>query len=311
MSTVTTWDPGLDGLGPSVVALGVFDGVHRGHQALIDATCTIAAREGLPAAVVTFDPDPALVLEGPSGTRLLTADEKLRLIRERGVDLVVVVPFTPQLAQWEPERFVDEVLVEALEPRVVVVGPEFRFGARAAGDVQALRAAGERDGFTVEVAEPVTAHGERVSSTRIRGRLAAGDVAGAADLLGRPHRLSGPVRHGRGEGAELLGMPTANIAVDDHAMLPASGVYAGIVTTPDGTRHASAVAVGRPPMFPEARDLLEAHVIGWSGDLYDQTITVEFIDRVRAQRKFDSLDDLAEAMRRDAVLAEEAARASL
>ena len=143
MTRLVTWEPGLSGLGPSVVALGVFDGVHLGHQALIDAMCDIARREQLVAAVVTFDPDPAFVLEGPSATRLQTTMEKLRLLEGRGVDLALVVPFTAETASWEPLRFVDDVLLASLAPRFVVVGPEFRFGSRAAGDADVLRDAGQ------------------------------------------------------------------------------------------------------------------------------------------------------------------------
>lgn len=311
MTRVVTWDPAVVDLGPAVVALGVFDGVHLGHRSLIESTCEIARADGLVSAVVTFDPDPASVIAGQTGSRLVDPAEKIDLIAALGIDLVLVVPFTEAVAALEPERFLAEVLVTALAPRTVVVGPEFRFGAGAGGDVAVLELAGRGLGFSVVVADPLLANGERVSSTRIRGLLAEGDAGEASLLLGRPHRLTGIVRRGRGQGATVLGMPTANVVVDEHAMLPGSGVYAGLVTLPDGKRLPAAVAVGRPPMFPEARDLLEAHVIGWSGDLYGRKISVEFLRRLRGQRRFDSVEKLAEAMRADAERADEIGTAEL
>ncbi len=303
MSRFVTWRPGLSGLGPAVVALGVFDGVHLGHQALVRRMCELSEAAGAVAAVVTFDPDPASVLEGPSATRLLEPGEKLEALRALGTDLVLVVPFTRELAAWSPERFVEDVLVTALAPIAVVVGPDFRFGARGAGRADTLVAEGAADGFTVEVTPAFEVDGARVSSTRIRTLLAEGDVAAAARLLGRPHRVTGPVRRGRGEGGPVLGMPTANIAVDEHAALPAAGVYAGVAVLPDGSRHPAAVSVGRPPMFPQARDLLEAYVIGWEGELYDEALTIEFIEHLRPMRTFASVGELAEAMQADAARA--------
>ena len=305
MSRVVEWHPGPSGLGPAVVALGVFDGVHRGHVSLICLTVRRAREAGLPAAVVTFDPDPAHVVGHAPGTRLLDPDEKTALIADLGVDTVVVVPFDETLAAWPPQRFVDEILVATLQPVLVVVGPEFRFGAGARGDAETLRLSCAESGCRVELAEPLTEDGERVSSTRIRGLLMEGDVASAARLLGRPHRLTGPVHRGRGEGAAVLGMATANVELDEHAALPASGVYAGVATTEDGTRWPTATAVGKHPMFPEARDVLEAHLVGFTGDLYGQRLTIEFLERIREQRRFDSVEALAEAMAADAVTAGE------
>jgi riboflavin kinase/FMN adenylyltransferase len=299
------WTPGLTGLGPSVVALGAFDGVHLGHRALIRRTCDQAQAAGLPGAVMTFDPDPAAIIRGPSATRLLEPPERMRRIVELGADIVLVVPFTEQLALWAPDRFIDELLVPALQPVTVVVGPDYRFGAHAAGTAATLCRAGERWGFRVKVAELFAVDGERVSSTRIRRLLAGGDAEGAARLLGRPHYVCGLVHAGRGEGAATLGIPTANVQVGEDVMLPDAGVYAGFVTTPDGERRPAALSVGRPPTFPEARDLLEAHVIGWSGDLYDQMVTVEFVRRMRAQRPFSSTEELSAAMRADIELAAE------
>jgi riboflavin kinase / FMN adenylyltransferase len=220
----------------------------------------------------------------------------------------VVVPFDETIAGWSPERFVDDILVPTFSPALVVVGPEFRFGVGASGDADTLRRICSGRGCKVELARPLTDDGDRISSTRIRRLLAEGDVAAASRLLGRPHRLSGAVHRGRGEGARVLGLPTANVDLDEHAALPASGVYAGVATTPDGVEWPAAVAVGTPPMFPESRDVLEAHLIGFEGDLYGQRLTVSFIERIRPQRRFASPEALAEAMRQDVETAQRIVR---
>jgi riboflavin kinase/FMN adenylyltransferase len=251
------------------------------------------------AAVLTFDRDPDEILRpGTVPTRLLEPAEKLGAIEALGVDTVLVVPFDETVAGWAPERFVDEVLCTAFEPRAVVVGPNFRFGARATGNPDTLAAAGERCGFTVEVAPLLEVDGAPVSSTRIRGLLADGAVEAAAHLLGRPHHIVGVVVHGRGEGA-ALGVPTANLALDPAAALPRAGVYAARVTLPDGTVHPAGVTVGRPPTFPMAHDLVEAHLISYAGDLYGQQLRVAFVSRLRDMERYESLDELKAAMARD------------
>jgi riboflavin kinase/FMN adenylyltransferase len=270
------------------------------------------AREaGVPSAVLTFDPDPAHVVSRVTGTRLLDPAEKTAFIAQLGPDLIVVVPFDEELARWSPERFVTDILVASLSPALVVVGPEFRFGAGASGDAATLERSCADNGCRVELAEPLSEDGDRISSTRIRGLLAQGDVRSAAALLGRPHRLSGPVRQGRGAGASLLGMATANVDLDEHAALPASGVYAGVATTDDGVRWPAAISVGTPPMFPEARDVLEVRLVGFDGDLYGHSLTVEFLERIREQRRFDGLDALAEAMKADVAATVELTRGRL
>ena len=299
MTRLVTWRAGLADLGPAVVAIGVFDGVHRGHQALISRAVADAGGRGLSAAVVTFEPDPACVVGPVCAARLLDPDDKVALIGRLGADIVAVVPFDADLAAWGPERFVDDVLVAALAPRLVVVGPDFRFGEHGSGDASTLREIGLRGGFRVDVIEALDDEGERISSTRIRALLAEGDVARAARLLGRPHRLRGRVRRGRGEGRSLLGIPTANIALGPNVALPQAGVYAAVATTPDGSRYPSAVSVGRPPMFPDARDVLEAHIVGFDGDLRGAPLLVEFMERIREQRTFPGVEELAEAMRAD------------
>ncbi len=298
MSRTVLWTPDSPSIGPAVAAVGVFDGVHIGHQALVRDAVRIAAAEECAAVVVTFDRDPDQVVS-PAGatTQLLDLEDKLSLLSETGPDAVIVIPFDVRIAAMAPLVFLDEVLLRALTPCGVVVGYDFRFGHRAEGDVDTLVRYGREHSFTVVAHDLIERDGEPVTSTRIRHLVATGDVAGAALLLGRPHRVRGDVVHGRAEGA-ALGAPTANLAVGTYAALPADGVYAGRVTV-NGVGYAAGIAVGVPPTFPEAAAVLEAHLIGFAGDLYGRTVTVEFVERLRDQRRFDSPDQLADAIAAD------------
>jgi riboflavin kinase/FMN adenylyltransferase len=281
-----------------VAALGVFDGVHVGHQALVRDAVQLARTRDAAAVVVTFDRDPdQVVVPAAAAPQLLDLDDKLEALSRLGADTILVVPFTPEISATAPLVFLDEVLLEAMTPEAVVVGYDFRFGHRAEGDVDTLVRYGAEHGFTVVAHELVREGGEPVSSTRIRALIASGRVEDAASLLGRPHRLKGEVVHGRGEGAEL-DAPTANIAIGPFAALPGDGVYAGRATV-DGTAYPAGISVGVPPTFPEAADTLEAHLIGFRGDLYGRTLALEFLARMRDQRRFVSPSELAEQIRAD------------
>jgi len=295
---IVQWESTEESLGRAVVAIGVFDGVHLGHQRLVRDTVELARTHDARAVVITFDRDPDRVVTPDSAApQLLTLDEKLTFLSEAGADAIVVVRFCRKLAELTPNRFVTDVLLDACEPIVVAVGADFRFGRSAAGTVATLQALGAQRGFAV-VAQPLfEAEGGPVTSTRIRTLVAGGDVARAARLLGRPHRIHGPVVHGRGEGAGF-GFPTANVMPQPHAALPAAGVYAGRVIV-HGEPWPAAISVGKPPMFPEATDTLEAHVIGYEGDLYRLEVTVEFLERLRAQERYANLDELKSAIARD------------
>lgn len=282
-------------LGLTAVALGVFDGVHIGHQTLIRDAVDVATRRELTSCVVTFDRDPdQIVTPHNAAPQLTTLAEKLALISALGPDFVLVVPFDAELAALEPDAFIDDVLMRALTPQVIVVGEDFRFGARAAGDVSTLRACGRRDGFEVVAHELVATGGSPVSSSRIRELVSAGDVAAAAQLLGRAHSLSGEVVHGRTRG-HGLGAPTANIAFDDRMALPGAGVYAARVRYSAHTYRA-AVSVGASPTFGDATSTLEAHLLDFDGDLYGSTLDVEFIDRIGDHRAYDDERDLSAAI---------------
>jgi len=294
------WVPTMASLGPAVAAVGVFDGVHIGHQALVADAIALARRDEVPAVIVTFDRDPdQVVTPAAAAPQLLDLADKLGLLAEAGADVVLVVPFTTDLSRMAPLAFLDEVLLSAMSPTAIVVGSDFRFGHRAEGDVRVLDRYGTSHGFSTVAHALVEKDGTSVTSTRIRGLVTAGDVAGARVLLGRPHRVKGDVRRGRSRGSGL-DAPTANLAVSPFTALPADGVYAGRVAI-DGTIHTAAVAVGAPPTFPDATDVLEAHVLDYSGDLYDLTLTLEFLSRIRPLERFDTPEALARRIREDVV----------
>jgi riboflavin kinase / FMN adenylyltransferase len=299
MNQVITWDRNLAPLGDAVVAIGVFDGVHIGHQALMRDTASDARERGLAAVAVTFDRDPdQVVTPDAPAPQLLTLTDKCAFLLEAGADQMLVIPFDADLAALSPERFLEDVLLTVISPRAVHVGTDFRFGRYAEGTVDTLATAGVTHGFTVSAHELITAGGTPITSTRIRSLVSSGDVRGAARLLGRDHRVSGLVVRGRGIGRQELGVPTANMLPSEHAALPLEGVYSGWALV-EGTRHPAAISVGTPPTFPGAHDRLEAHILGLASDLYGHTLTLGFTSRLRDQVRFGSKSDLSDAMRHD------------
>ncbi len=288
-----TWLPDVEAR-PRHVALGVFDGVHLGHREVIRGADT----------VLTFDPHPLQVIHPEATPKLLNPfPVKRDLIASLGVEELVVIPFDREFAGRTHDDFADHVLVERLRATHVSVGENFRFGRGAKGDTDYLRSRRE---FETRVVPLVEVAGETVSSSRIRGLVAAGDVRQAARFLGGPFLLEGEVVRGDGRGREL-GMPTANIVPDDRIACPGHGVYAAVV---DG--HPAAVNVGVRPTFETGRGLLvEAHLIDWSGDLYGRTIRIAFLDRLRGEKRFGSVDALVDQMWADVALAREIASATV
>ncbi len=290
----------------TAVTIGAFDGVHRGHRAVIASVREVARQRGLQTAVVTFDRHPASVVRPESAPLLLTdLDQKLELLEDCGVDLVYVVHFDAERATESAEDFVTEVLSSALDARLVAVGEDFHFGHRRAGNVALLRTMGAELGFEVVGHELVGLGADSaiegpVSSTRIRRALTDGDLESANAMLGRPHEVRGVVGHGDAR-ARDLGFRTANVAVPEAVCLPADGIYAGWYFTPDGHRHPTAISLGRRPTFYEFADtsLLEAHLIGFAGDLYGQSARVQFVEHLRDELKFDSVEALIAQMGRD------------
>ena len=282
-------------LGPTVVTIGNFDGVHLGHRHVVARARETAAERGIGHVVaVTFDPHPIAVLRPEHAPPTLTTIEtRAELLGEAGVDDMLVVPFDRSVAEWSPERFVEEILVEALHAAAVVVGANFRFGHRAAGDVAVLRELGETRGFTTEGV--ALDGGPQVwSSTYVRNCLAAGDVEGAAEALGRPFDVRGTVVRGDQRGREL-GYPTANVPTHGMAAAPADGVYAGwLQVLPDDERLPVAISVGTNPTFDGDRERrVESYVLDRDDlDLYGKEVRVEFVARIRGMKRFDGIDDL-------------------
>jgi riboflavin kinase / FMN adenylyltransferase len=284
----------------TAVTIGVYDGVHVGHRHVLQRLCETATARGLRSAVVTFDPHPASIVAPERAPLLLTSVERrLELLAELGIDRCVVVGFDESVATEPPASFVERVLVGELHAAVVVVGEDFRFGHDRAGDVALLRAVAGSGGFDVEPVALDGVGGEPISSSRIRALLAVGDVAGAAELLGRPHELEGTVVRGDGRG-RALGYPTANLAVDADLVIPAIGIYAGTWTRPTGASAIAAISVGRRPTFYEDGELLvEAYLCDVDADLYGERSRLEFVERLRGEQKFDSVDDLVAQITRD------------
>jgi len=283
--------------GPSAVALGTFDGVHLGHRAILGTALTRAREVGIEAVACTFDPHPMEVLQPDRAPRPITPlDERLQLIGETGVDAVVVLAFTRELAAVEPEAFVKDVLLDRLHAREIVVGYNHSFGRGARGDARLLEALAGRLGFLAHVVPPMTVDGEAVSSTGIRAALQRGDVAGAARGLGRPYAIRGTVTSGAGRG-RTLGFPTANIA-PDRPLLVARGVYRGLVVV-EGRGHAAVVNVGVRPTFGETALAVEAHLLDFAGDLYGRGVRLDFLERLRDEMRFASVEDLKAQVARD------------
>ena len=288
---------------PSVVALGVFDGVHLGHRAILETA--VRRAHGATSVACTFDPHPAEVLQPDRAPRpITTLDERLALIAETGIAVSVVVAFTPALAAMEPDAFVTDVLLGRLGAKDVVVGYNHRFGRGARGDANLLRELGGRLGFHTEVVPPADVDGTPVSSSAIRAALQRGDVEGAARMLGRPYFVGGEVVQGEARG-RTLGFPTANIAAERPLLIPA-GVYACRLHV-EGTVHRAVLNAGVRPTFGEKVFTLEAHVLDFSGDLYGRIVRLELIRHIREERKFAGVEALKAQIAADV----EAARAAL
>lgn len=295
-----TWrgiDETPDGWPASVVAIGVFDGVHRGHAALIRTAVKAAAERGARCVVVTFDPHPtAVVAPQAVPAQLTSVDRRIDLLAGLGVDGVCVLPFTKELSKLSPDSFVRQVLVDKLHAVGVVVGENFRFGHKAAGDVARLTEFGADLGFEV-LAQTLGADEAVYSSTRVRARVAAGDIEQAAEVLGRDFGVEGKVVHGAGRGVDL-GFPTANIQPFPGAAVPADGVYTGWLHV-DSERFPAAISVGTNPTFEGHGRSVEAHLLDFSGDLYDRDVRLDFVSRLRGQVAFDSIDELVKQIETD------------
>ncbi|MGP4018179.1 bifunctional riboflavin kinase/FAD synthetase [Saccharopolyspora sp. 5N708] len=306
------------GWGRCVVTIGVFDGVHRGHQQLITHAVQQARRRNVPCVLMTFDPHPSEVVRpGSHPAQLTTLRRRAELVEQLGVDVFCVLPFTREVARLPAEEFVHEMLVERLHAAEIVVGENFTFGHKAAGNIELLAKLGERFGFEVEsdalVSGPVRRADDpsgtsvTFSSTYIRSSIDAGDVVAAASALGRHHRLEGIVVRGAGRGGKELGFPTANLSTPSHAAIPADGVYAGWFThrrrgsVQPGRTLPAAVSVGSNPTFSGTERTVEAYVLDIDADFYGEHVDLDFVQRLRSMERFDTVDALIQQMHQDVV----------
>jgi riboflavin kinase/FMN adenylyltransferase len=302
---------GLDavptGWGHSIVTIGVFDGVHRGHQAIIREAVRIGAERRTPSVLITFVPHPSEVVRPGSHPPVLTSIvRRAELVAELGVDVFCALPFTLEFSRMAPDEFVHHALVERLHSSAVIVGENFRFGYKAAGDVELLGALGQTFGFTAH-GVPLLREGDTpLSATYVRSCVHAGDMTTAAEVLGRPHRVDGVVERGDQRGREL-GYPTANLRTEQWTAIPADGVYAGRVVRLDEWGRtveaapvgAAAISVGTNPTFEVRQRRVEAYVLDFEGDLYGDSLGIEFHTRLRGMEKFDSVEALVRQMALD------------
>ncbi|HEX8770165.1 MAG TPA: bifunctional riboflavin kinase/FAD synthetase [Acidimicrobiales bacterium] len=293
VTELSSFDPPGHG---TAVTIGAYDGVHLGHQALLERLRRLAEAGGHETVVVTFDRHPASVVRPESAPRLLTdLDQKLEIIAATGnVDHVVVVHFDESRAREEAAHFVREVLLDGLHARLVVVGEDFHFGRGRQGNVGLLREMGSVSGFDVVGMALVGS----ISSTHIREQLGTGEVDAASALLGRPYEVRGVVTRGESRGREL-GFPTANVEVPGEMALPSHGIYAGWYERPDGSIYPAAISLGVRPMFPAQRPVLESYLLEFDGDLYGEVARVRFVERLRDEQRFDSVDLLTDQIGKD------------
>lgn len=297
-----------DDWGRCVLSIGVFDGVHRGHRALIDQLVERAHELDLPSVVMSFDPHPAEVIRpGSHPAALSTLRRRADLLAELGVDVFLVLPFTPRVAAIPAAEFVHDYLVDRLHVAQVLVGENFRFGHRGAGDIELLRSLGRRFGFSAERVDLVGADGGdsrdgfTVSSTYVRALVGAGDMRAAARALGRPHRVEGVVVHGDGRGGSELGYPTANLDITAHGAVPADGIYAGWFLL-GSRRSPAAISVGSNPTFDGTRTTVEAFVLDGGANFYGRRVALEFVERLRGQIKYSSIEPLVAQIGKDVEL---------
>lgn len=288
------------GFGPSAVTIGKFDGVHLGHRGVLAQLTSLAADRGLQPVVVTFDRHPMSLLRPEACPEALVSnDQRAALLAETELAATLVLAFTRELSELEPKEFVAQILRDALDTRLVLAGADFRFGYRGAGTIDTLRELGQTYGFEVVLLDDVRVDGARVSSTKIRQHLAAGEVREAAALLGRYPRVRATVVHGDAIGREI-GFPTANLDPAIEGYLPADGVYAAWAWI-DGARYGAAVSIGNNPTFdgiPERRT--EAHLLDTSLDAYGKSIELDFIEYIRPMVRFDGVPTLVAALTADA-----------
>ena len=304
------------GWGHCVVTIGVFDGVHRGHAEIIGRAVELARHRGVPSVLLTFVPHPSEVVRpGSHPPALTTIVRRAELVEKLGIDVFLALPFTLEFSRLGPDEFVHQALVDRLHAAGVVVGDNFRFGHKAAGDVPRLQRLGRAFGFSAEGVS-LFSDGETVlSATYVRSCVLAGDMAAATAALGRPHRVDGIVERGDRRGREL-GFPTANLRTEQWAAVPADGIYAGRVvrldewgrTVPAPPLGVAAISVGTNPTFEVRQRRVEAYVLDFDADLYGDALGLEFHERLRGQERYDDAATLVRQMQRDVARTRELVR---
>ncbi|BCS90008.1 bifunctional riboflavin kinase/FAD synthetase [Pseudodesulfovibrio sediminis] len=285
----------------SCVTIGNFDGVHKGHQKLIEMACVRAKARGLVSVVVTFDPHPLRVLRADKTPPFITlTEQKIELISQYGPQVCLLLKFDMDMARLSPEEFVMKYLVDGLNMKELVIGYDYHLGKGRAGDFETLSQLGEKHGFTVDRLDPVSIDNAIVSSTRIRDLVQAGKVWPVRPLLGRFYQIKGEVVHGMNRGGKLLGFPTANLKLVDE-LFPKPGVYA-IWVEVEGEPYMGVANIGKNPTFGNDALSVEAHLLDFSGDLYGTDIRVHFVQRIRDEKKFNGIDELKERIRTDVEL---------
>lgn len=296
MTLVRGWES-IELLRGGYASIGNFDGVHRGHQAMLNVLISRARSDNVPAVAVTFDPHPIALLKPEAAPPALTTIEhRAELLKRYGVDVTIALPTDRSFLSLTAEEFFDSIVRAKLQAKGLVEGPNFFFGRNRSGNITVLRSLCAAHGLSFDVAPPVTVDEQLVSSSVIRSLLETGDVAHAVRLLGHHYRLSGTVGHGAERG-RTLGFPTANL-IEVGTLVPANGVYAGWATV-DSMRHPAAIHIGPNPTFAEAGKKIEIHLLDFQGDLYGRTLSVDFVDRVRDVQKFASVDELLAQLNRD------------
>jgi riboflavin kinase/FMN adenylyltransferase len=291
---------GLDDRLPAAhsrVAIGVFDGVHLGHQRLLTEMVQAARAAPGTSVALTFDPHPAAALGRQVPLLLTTVQERIELLAGLGLDLLLVIPFTDKTARTPPSDFVD-LLITHLDLAELWMSEGFAIGRGRTGDVAFLRTAGQERGFSTHVVEPFVWKGAPVSSSRVRRALLAGEIDEATGCLGRPYRLHGEVVHGDGRG-RLFGLPTANLSLPQGRLIPADGIYACLVRTEQSKEHLAVVNVGTQPSFPGDQRLVEAHLLDFEGDLYGQSLAIDFHERLRDEMVFGNTEQLTAQIEQD------------
>lgn len=300
MNVITPYGPSATPLPfRTSVTIGNFDGVHLGHQLLLERVRQSVPKGGQ-SGLITFDPHPVDILAPHKAPGRLTAtSRKLELVRATQIDFALVIPFTLQFASTEAECFIEDILVRQLRVQHVIVGPDCQFGKGRKGNAALLRKFSSQHGYAVEEVESLMEEEVRIASSEIRRLIGKGEIGRAQRMLSRPHRISGPVVQGEQRG-RLLGFPTANIQVEHRLLIPGNGVYYGRAFLPSGTPKNALINIGTRPTFGENRATVEVHLLDYTGDLYGETLEVEFIDRLRDERKFSSREELEGQIAADA-----------